>query len=391
MSAVRRETIEPFRGVTSSLAAIFGMKILLTTWSLSDNTGAELHTRDMALALHRRGHDVTVYAANRGPLSERLAADGVRVTDDLRAIGAAPDIIHAHHQPALLDALIALPHTPAVYVIHDATSALDAPFAFRRVRRHVAVDRRCLGRIQDAGIAGDEQATLLNFVDLDRFQPRGPLPAHARRALVFSNYAAESNHLAAIRQACAQAGLELDVVGKGVGRPLAAPEAVLGQYDVVFAKARAAIEAMAVGAAVILCDFAGLGEMVTAAEFDRLREWNFGAGVLGRPTTVAGILGELRRYDRADAATVSGRIRAEAGLDQAVDGWLALYAQVLEETTPPDRVEDRALLLGARRGWAGLRRVDRIRARTRRLRASIAYRVARAIWRAIGSPGARPG
>ena len=367
------------------------MNILLATWTLSEFTGAELYTRDLALALHQRGHGVTVYAANRGPLSEWLAAEGVAVIDRLDAILVRPDIIHAHHQPALLDALISMPQTPAIYVIHDATSALDAPFPFPRVKRHVAVDRRCLGRIQEAGVAAGQQATLLNFVDLNRFQPRGALPSVPRWALVFSNYAAESNHLAAIRQACAEAGLELDVIGKGVGRSLAAPEAVLGQYDVVFAKARAAIEAMAVGAPVILCDFAGLGEMVTAAEFDRLRQWNFGAGVLDRPITVAGILGELRRYDPADAAKVSGRIRAEASLDRAVDDWLALYTEVLGEIAPPDSADERAWLIVQRRRWRGLRRVDWIRARTRRLKASVGYRVGRAIWRAIGSPGERRG
>ena len=38
-----------------------------------------------------------------------------------------------------------------------------------------------------------------------------------------------------------------------------------GDYDLVFAKARCALEAMAVGAAVVLCDTHGLGPMVTSA------------------------------------------------------------------------------------------------------------------------------
>ena len=52
---------------------------------------------------------------------------------------------------------------------------------------------------------------------------------------------------------------------------MAQPERVLGRYDIVFAKAKAAMEAMAVGAAVVLCDFGGVGPMVTWADFDRLR------------------------------------------------------------------------------------------------------------------------
>ena len=40
------------------------------------------------------------------------------------------------------------------------------------------------------------------------------------------------------------------------------------RYDIVFAKARAAIEAMAVGAAVIVCDFDGVGPMVSTENVD---------------------------------------------------------------------------------------------------------------------------
>ena len=40
---------------------------------------------------------------------------------------------------------------------------------------------------------------------------------------------------------------------------LARPEEALGSYDIVFAKARAAAEAVATGTAVVLCDVAGAG------------------------------------------------------------------------------------------------------------------------------------
>lgn len=64
---------------------------------------------------------------------------------------------------------------------------------------------------------------------------------------------------------------------------------MLGGYDLVFAKARCALEAMAVGCAVVLCDVGGLGPLVTRAQVQHLRRWNFGrrtrlrrAPVLGR-------------------------------------------------------------------------------------------------------------
>ena len=46
------------------------------------------------------------------------------------------------------------------------------------------------------------------------------------------------------------------------------PELLLPKYEIVFAKGKAAMEAMAVGTAVILCDFSGVGPMVSSTRFD---------------------------------------------------------------------------------------------------------------------------
>src|SRR5690606_10549363 len=119
-----------------------------------------------------------------------------------------------------------------------------------------------------------------NAVDLARFRARGPLPLRPARALLFSNYAREDTHLPVVREACARAGLPRDVIGAGAGRAVAAPETILGDYDLVFAKGRSALEALAVGAAVVLCDFRGIGPMVTSANLDALRLANLGARTL---------------------------------------------------------------------------------------------------------------
>jgi hypothetical protein len=62
---------------------------------------------------------------------------------------------------------------------------------------------------------------------------------------VFSNSIAESQ-VANVRTACQQAGIEIDVLGNHSGNITGTPEDVLGGYDLVFAKGRAALEAMAV-------------------------------------------------------------------------------------------------------------------------------------------------
>jgi hypothetical protein len=170
---------------------------------------------------------------------------------------------------------------------------------------------------------------LLNFVDLKTFLPRPPLPLRPARALVFSNYARA--HAAHVRRACAEHGIEVDAIGVSVGAESDAPGDRLGAYDLVFAKGRCAIEAMATGAAVVLCDASGVGPLVSTHNFDDLRRINFGLRALREPLGAEALGAQIARYDAADAAAVSRRVRETAGLDAAVDRLIDLYERVVAE------------------------------------------------------------
>ncbi|HZS60658.1 MAG TPA: hypothetical protein VFA43_15390, partial [Gemmatimonadaceae bacterium] len=103
---------------------------------------------------------------------------------------------------------------------------------------------------------------------------------------------------------------------------------------IVFAKAKAAIEAMAVGAAVVLCDYAGAGPLVTSDNFDLLRDMNFGFEALNRPLDPAVLLDDIARYDPRDAERVRDRIRVEASLEHAAGVFEQLYRDVIDEKAP---------------------------------------------------------
>jgi len=260
-----------------------GLRVLITNIELWPPSGTVLYVRDLALELQRQGHTPVVYSSAAGGLAEQLRDAGIAVTDRLGRIREAPDVIHGHHYAPTLVALRQWPTVPAIHVCHDHTSLNDRTPIHPSIRRHFGVSRVCIRRLLDDGVPEDQTGLLLNFVDLARFSPRPPLPERPRRALVFSNYAHEGSHLPAVAEACRRAGLELDVVGAGVGRIVTEPERALADYDIVFAKAKAAMEAMAVGAAVILCDFSGVGPMVTSTVFDGLRPLNFGFEALRDP------------------------------------------------------------------------------------------------------------
>ena len=308
-----------------------GLRVLITNRILLTRTGTEIYVRDLAASLLRRGHLPICYSPHLGEMAAEIRAGTVPVVDDLARVGAAPDIIHGHHGLETLAALLAFPGVPAVAVCHSWIGWPDAPVIFPRVARYLAVDHTTRDRLVfEHGLAEDRVQVRLNAVDLARFVPRGPLPVRPARALVFGN-SASGGYVEAIQQACAARGIATDVAGHRARMVLDRPQDVLGKYDLVFAKGKAAIEAAAVGAAVVVADVSGIAEMLTTGDFARLRAMNFGMRTLRRPPTVDVIAGELARYDAADAAAVSRRIRETAGHETLVDELLDLYADVLAE------------------------------------------------------------
>jgi hypothetical protein len=162
---------------------------------------------------------------------------------------------------------------------------------------------------------------------------RARLPQQPERALLFSNYASERTHAPVVKEACETAGIHLDIVGAESGNTVVERELLLGEYDLVFAKSRAAIEAMAVGCAVVLCDFDGIGEMVTLDEFDRLRQLNFGYRTLTKPLQAETLRAQIARYDPDDAHSVCQRTRDCADFCDAVDRILGAYRMAISAMT----------------------------------------------------------
>jgi hypothetical protein len=309
-----------------------GLRILITNHFLRGRTGSELYVCELATNLLRRGHIPIVYSPQLGHTARELRNATVPVVDDLDAIGSTPDLIHGQHHVETMSALLRFPNTPAIFFCHGWFPWEETPPKHPRILRYVAVDDTCLDRlVSESGIPEDRVSVILNSVDLEQFLPRSPLPAQPVRALVFSNEAKDTTHLGAVREACRRRGLTVDVIGSDAGNVAARPQDVLGQYDIVFAKARCALEAMAMGSAVVLCDFLGSGPMVTASEFDRLRRLNFGVRTLREDLDADLLEKEIARYDPADAAAVSKRIRDTAGRDAAIDQILALYEEVISQ------------------------------------------------------------
>lgn len=307
------------------------LNVLITSLTLRYRMGVELYVRDLAVGLKRLGHAPCVYTTEPGPVGAELESHGIPVVTRVRDVPVKPDVIHGNQQRETLAALLYFRSAPGIFVCHSHSSWGSSPPAHPRIRRYLGVSTRCVERLKTEGAPADRVGFSLNSVDTSRFLPRAPLPPSPRTALVFSNYAGESTHLPAVREACSELGIELNVVGLTSGNPTDRPEDVLPHYDLVFAKAKAALEAMAVGGAVVLCDFAGLGPMVRTGNVDRLRLANFGHEALTEALDPESIVQRIEEYDAVDAARVRDRIRDVASTDRAIESLVSLYHDVIAE------------------------------------------------------------
>jgi hypothetical protein len=305
-------------------------RVLLVTIRLAGRTGTEVVCAETAHALRKRNHAVSIYTQQDGAAADGLRAEGFDVVTDLTALGSVPEVIQASQTYPLVEAVARFPDVPAISVCHDATVWFNEPIDLPSIRRHIAVDLLSRDKIASRlpHLAAPIEI-LHNAVDLDRFTVRAPLPARPHRALILAK---QSSFLDAVRTACSRRDVEVDAVGAAVGDEITNLSTRLGDYDLVFASARSALEALAAGCSVIVIDGRGLAGLVTHDNVAPWRENNFGLRILSRKCSADAIVAEIDRYDAKDARAVCDFVRAHASLDDHIDRLEQLHRAVIAET-----------------------------------------------------------
>ena len=297
---------------------------------------------ELAQGFVRRGHEVVVFSPQLGDSAAQLIQQGVTVTDRLDQLEFEPEIIHGNHSVDLVQGLVAFPDVPGIFVCHNPDNWICSPPDISRVRAFVSVDRVGSERIAHELPRVRESVRIVhNAVDLECYHPRQPLPRGPKTALVLSKF---SGCLPVIRAACAQAGLDVEAVGPGVDFEVDDLPRRLRNVDIVFATARMAIEAMAVGCAVILVDDRGLAGLVTDDVVNDWREDNFGRRLLTREVTVDALVHEILRYDATVGALVAANVRSNNSLDRALSSYETIYMEAIGCHHPVDpRIEAREM------------------------------------------------
>jgi hypothetical protein len=309
------------------------LRVLITNLFVANFSGSETVVELLADALRRAGHAPMIFAPTLGPQAERMQARGHVVVDRLTLLPQRPDVMHLQHITPALMALVAFPDVPAVFTCHSATIELEAPRLHPQIRRYVAVDDFCRALCVKRDIPEDRLSVILNAVDLRRFNARPPLPPKPKAALMLTKTFEQQN---LVRSACAKAGLTLDELGPATKEMSDQLEKILPRYDIVFATARMALEAAAVGCAVVVADGRGFAGMLRTENLKAWRRLNFGAGLLTAPVTAAALDVAIAAYDAANAAAVCRRLRAEASADDYAAAYLQLYTQAIGEAVAQD-------------------------------------------------------
>ncbi|TPJ35551.1 glycosyltransferase [Mesorhizobium sp. B2-8-3] len=302
------------------------MRVLITNLSVAQNSGTESVVELLADGLRAAGHQTMLLTTNLGDMADRMRRRGHHVVDRVAEIVDKPDIIHGQHLTPCLTALARFPDVPAIFSCHSSFFEIEAPMPHPQICHWIAVDEACRAKCLSRGIPEDKLDLIYNAVDLERFRPRPPLPAFPKRGLLLTK---NFDHQQAVRVACTRTGVQLDELGPATNRYSNQIEKDLLAYDVVFATARMAMEAAAVGCSVVVCDARGFAGMLDTGNMERWRRANLGVSLLDRPTSAENLMAAISSYNADDAATVSAYFRDMAGSSHFIDEHLRVYDQVL--------------------------------------------------------------
>lgn len=309
------------------MSKLSGMRILVTNEQLDQRPGADLFVRDLARALQRRGHFVIAYSSDPRHQTRLLERDLVAVATDLDRLPFRPDVIHARHHLDAMSALIALPDVPAIFDCLGPGSRTMVP-VHPRLHRYIVPSSAVARPIEAECVPPGMIAASSDGVDLERFARVRPAPAGLARLAVYDDHLDRRDESVMAIEAAAGAGT-IDFIGRRFGRSVDNPEQRLPDYDVVFARERKAIEAMACGCAVVLVGEHACGDLVSTASFQEARHDGFAPPLAAPAASPDAIRESLARYSAADCAAVTAEVRRSLGFDALADRYEAAYHEAI--------------------------------------------------------------
>jgi len=282
------------------------MRVVIGAHALVHPAGTETYVGLIARELQRLGHDVTVHADELGPMAEHMEREQGAVL--ARTAGELPgdcDAVLANDAMSTAALGARYPGARLVQVAHsdlfDHQLPVLVPGAVDAV---VVCSERIATRMR--ALALDVPIVRLRLpVDTDRFAGIGPLPETPRRAVIVSNYL-DGARRSALVEAWGEHGVTCEQIG-APGRTELDPAPAMRDADIVVAKARAALEAMACHRAVYVFDEFGGDGWITPESYEAFEADNLAGLATPMPRTPAQLAADLADY-HPDMGWINGEL-----------------------------------------------------------------------------------
>jgi hypothetical protein len=266
------------------------MRFVLGDRSMRAVGGTVAHLVTLGEHLPKLGHQVIVYSPELGPFADYARRRGIDVRGELSELPRECDVVLAQDAMVVHDLADRYPDALMVFRVCGAHEFHTPPQAEGRVDLVLVLADR-YARLAEACAIRAPLLRLRVPIDTDRLVPDGAIRARPRRAMVLGNY---PDRVRAVGEAWERRGLKVAYVG-GPRARFDVAQALHG-VDIVVAKSRAALDAMACGRAVYVYDTFGGDGWVTPETYPAMEADHFAGQATDRVIGVRELERDLADY-----------------------------------------------------------------------------------------------
>lgn len=267
------------------------MRFVLANRHLLAAGGTEVHLVTVGEQLQRLGHGVVLYAPELGPFADYARRRGLEVHDNLRELPETCDVTFAQDSIVVYDLSRLYPDALSLFRVCGDSYDFQLPPQVPGIVDLVVVLSDRYERVARACAVEVPVLRLPVPIDADRLVPLGPIRERPATAVLLGNYTEREG---LVRSAWSNRGIEVRRVGADLQSYDVA--SAVADADIVVAKSRAALDAMACGRAVYILDLFGGDGWVTPELYPALEADNFAGQATDRIFDEASLTDDLAGY-----------------------------------------------------------------------------------------------
>ncbi len=260
--------------------------------------GSETWTTTLAIELKKQGHKIECFSPELGIIADDLRSKDIKSYDNISTSGVEPFSFILKEKPAFnYDVIIAshfniveflrsqFPKTPIISTIHgivhfmrnnktgEEAMAPEHPALNAGVNQFVAVSEEVRDKLkEDYGL---DSVLIRNFIDTEKYKPKGKFHDKPKEILFSSNYnTVDDDEVKVLKEVAKHYKCRLAVVGMNFNQ-VEDPTPHIKAADIVIGMGRTVLEGISAGKLGIVHGRWGTGGVVNESNFEELRKYNF--------------------------------------------------------------------------------------------------------------------